>query len=363
MKNRLSLYFSGFKNNIFVLTIVLVLIGLIALADVSAPEALRIFGDKFYFLKQQSISALLGIFLMAVVSKVNYKYWSKIAVPIFFVAIIGLVLVLIPGIGTSSLGARRWIVIGTSIQPSEIAKFALVIYFARVYVSQKPFKSYLVPLGLIGGLVMLQPDLGTTISIMMIGFTQIFISGINLIYILGAGSVGAIISAVLVLTSGYRRERLMTFLSQTQDPLGRGYHIRQILLALGSGGLTGVGLGQSRQKYLFLPEASTDSIFAVIAEELGFVGSSLLIGFYAFYIYSMLKVAKNAPDNFAKSIAVGIVAWIGGQAFLNIGSMVALIPLTGIPLPFFSYGGSSLVTILTAVGILVNISKSSHAKK
>ena len=167
----------------------------------------------------------------------------------------------------------------------------------------------------------------------------------------------AVAGIILIITSDYRRDRLLTFLEQTQDPLGKGYHIRQILFALGSGGIFGVGLGQSRQKYLFLPEAATDSIFAVIAEELGFVGALILIILLLVFIYKALRIVANAPDKFSQVLSAGLITWIGGQIFLNIASMVALVPLTGSPLPFISYGGSSLVTVLIATGILLNISR------
>jgi cell division protein FtsW len=364
MVKKLKFDLSWFKNNIFVLTVAVVCFGLVVLADVSAPEAQRNFSDKYYFVKQQSLWGLIGVIAMIVTSKIDYNYWKKVAIPMFFVSVFFLIIVLIPGIGTSALGARRWIIIGNnSFQPSEFVKFSILVYLARVNMSHKKIQSYLIPLAIVGGLIMLEPDLGTTIVVMTIGFAQIFISGVNIFYIMGAGAAGAIISSILVLTSSYRRDRLLTFFSQTHDPLGKGYHIRQILLALGSGGLTGVGIGQSRQKYLFLPEAATDSIFAIVAEEIGFLGASIIIILFTVYIYLGLRVVKNAPDDFSKSLAVGIVAWIGGQAFLNIGSMVALIPLTGIPLPFFSYGGSSLVMLLCAVGILVNISKNIDVKR
>jgi cell division protein FtsW len=193
--------------------------------------------------------------------------------------------------------------------------------------------------------------------VVAITITQIFVSGINFWYLLGAGLVGLISGIPLILFSPYRKERLLTFLHASQDPLGNSYHMRQILLGLGSGGIFGVGLGASLQKYSFLPEASTDSIFAVIAEELGLIGGLLVITLFIYFTIRVLKIAQNAPDIFSKTLAVGIASWIAGQAFLNIASMVGLVPLTGIPLPFISYGGSSLVMILVACGILLNISK------
>jgi len=215
-------------------------------------------------------------------------------------------------------------------------------------------------MGLVLVLIMFQPDLGTALVVGGTAMTQIFVSGISIFYFLGALLIGILASFVLIITSTYRRDRLMTFLEQTHDPLGKSYHIRQVLLALGSGGLFGVGLGASRQKYLFLPEAATDSIFAVVAEEVGFIGALIILFLFVAFIIRGLKIANNAPDKFSQLLATGIVAWIGVQIFLNIGSMVALTPLTGVPLPFFSYGGSALTMVLVAAGILLNISK--HGK-
>jgi len=346
------------NNRLLVLTLTLTVLGLIALADASAPIALSTFNDKFYFVKQQVVWGLIGIVLMFVFSKVSYTFWEKIATPIFFFSLLLLALVLFPGFGARALGARRWLFLGPiSFQPSEFTKLALAIYFAKLTSKGKNVLSYLVPLGIVAALIMLQPDLGTMISIAIIAMSQVFISGINLLYFI-ISSVGAgLVGLVLILISDYRRQRLLTYLARSQDPLGKDYHIRQILLGLGSGGMFGVGLGASRQKYLFLPEAATDSIFAVVAEEVGFVGAVLIIGVFLFFIIEGLKIAKSAPDTFSRSLSVGLVAWIGGQTFLNIASMVALVPLTGIPLPFFSYGGSSLTSVLVAVGILLNISK------
>jgi cell division protein FtsW len=228
---------------------------------------------------------------------------------------------------------------------------------AKVASKSKGILSYFIPLVLVTGLIMLQPDLGTTLVVAIIGLSQIFVSGISLGYFFLALGVGVASTIGLILLSPYRRERLLTFFEVSRDPLGKSYHIRQILLGLGSGGIFGVGLGASRQKFLFLPESSTDSIFAVIAEELGLIGGAAVIILFIYFIYKGLKIARNAPDKFSQMVAVGLTAWIGGQAFLNIASMVSLVPLTGIPLPFFSYGGSSLVMILVGCGILLSISK------
>lgn len=352
-----------FDKKFLVLTLVLTVLGLIALTDASAPSALNDFGDKYYYLKQQALWGGVGVTLLFIFANLNYKLWEKYAVPLFLASLILLVLVLIPGIGVRVLGARRWIVVGDlTFQPAEVVKFALCVYFAKLAANGKKLLSYIVPLGLVSILIIAEPDLGTTITISVIGLTQMFLAGVNFIHFTGILLGSGILGGVVIWLSEYRRDRLMTFLEQTQDPLGKGYHIRQVLFALGSGGLFGVGIGQSRQKYLFLPEAATDSIFAVIAEEVGFIGAGILIVLFLVFVYKGLMIMKRAPDEYSKILSAGIVVWIGGQAFLNIASMVALVPLTGIPLPFFSYGGSSLTTILAASGILLNISRYGETK-
>lgn len=347
-----------------ILVLSLTVLGLVAVADASAPQALSVFNDKFYFLKQQAIWAGVGVICLFIFSVVNYKFWEKIATPFFFVSLALLLAVLIPGVGTKVLGARRWIYLGFfNLQPSEIIKLSLAAFLAKVASRRKSTLSYFWPLALVAVLIMLEPDLGTTISVAFIALAQIFISEVNIFQFILAVLAGGIAGFLLIITSSYRRQRLMTYLHATSDPLGKSYHIRQILLALGSGGIFGVGIGASRQKFLFLPEASTDSIFAVIAEELGFIGALVVVAPFVYLFYKGISISVRAPDRFSQVLGVGLTAWIGGQAFLNIASMVALVPLTGIPLPFFSYGGSSLVMILISCGILLNISKYGQGQK
>lgn len=355
---------ASFDKHLFVTTLILVILGLVAVADASAPQAMDSFSDKYFFFKQQSIWALLGVVVMFAVSFVNYKFWGKIAVPAFFVSIILLIVVLIPGMGLKTYGARRWISLGfTTFQPSELAKIAFVLYFAKLSSSQKSLISYTIPLGVLALLVMFQPDLGTTLVLVGTGMIQIFVSGVNLWHFFGVGIFGTLSAGALIFFSDYRKDRLMTFVNQTTDPLGKGYHIRQILMALGSGGVFGVGIGASRQKYLFLPEAATDSIFAVIAEEVGFTGSLIVIFLLLYFVSRAFAISVKAPDDFAKSLSVGIASWIGLQIFINLASMTALVPLTGIPLPFLSFGGTSLVMILVSTGILLNISRYAQKKR
>ncbi|MEK7526267.1 MAG: putative lipid II flippase FtsW [Patescibacteria group bacterium] len=351
---------------LFFLTLGLTVLGLVAIADASAPLALSSFGNSFYFVKQQAISAVIGFIGLIILSNIHYSVWKKLAPVIFAVSVVSLIVVLLPGVGSKLLGARRWIVIGGfNFQPSEFVKISLSLFFAYLYARKSPYWWYLLTLGILIGLIMLQPDLGTTIVVTTIGITQLFLAGIPLLYMTAILAGGGLLGTLLIFISAYRRERLFTFVNSIFDPIGKtsdqastaAYHIRQILIAVGSGGMFGVGLGQSRQKYLFLPETATDSIFAIIAEEIGFVGSFVLIVIYAYFILRIIKIANKAPDEFCTVFVTGIAAWVAAQMFFNIGSNVALVPLTGIPLPLISYGGTSLIAMLSALGIVLNISK------
>lgn len=351
----------GLDKRLLVLVIVFVVIGLIAVADASAPLAIREFSDKFYYVKQQLVWAVIGLILLFITSKIHYRYWEKVANIMFVVNLFLLLIILIPGVGTRVYGAKRWIMIGsTSLQPSEFIKMTMAVYLAKVAERQKSLMAFLAPLGLIIFLTMMEPDLGTTIVITGIGIIQLFISGLSLLHLFYIFLSGSFLGLILILASGYRRDRLITFFQQSTDPLGRSYHVRQILLALGSGGLLGVGLGESRQKYLYLPETATDSIFAVIAEEIGFIGSAVILLLFGYLLFKLIKIALHAPDTFSRVFTIGITSWIGLQVFLNIASMVILVPLTGIPLPFFSKGGTALAAMLASIGIILNISK--HAE-
>jgi len=348
-------------RKLFVFTVALTLLGLLAVADASAPQAFRVFQDPLFFVKQQAVWALVGLVGMLAVSFVDYRLWRRLAFVVFLVNLVLLVIVLVPGLGVKVLGARRWLDLGPiSFQPSEFMKLSVTLFMARLADGEYPYWISIASVGLVAGLIMFQPDLGTTIMIVAIAGAQFFVMGMPVYILGGLGVLGALAAGILVLGSDYRRERLATFLEGTTDPLGSSYHIRQILIALGSGGLLGVGIGQSRQKHLFLPETATDSVFAVIAEEVGFIGASLVIIVLTFYTLRIIKLSQRAPDRFSKVFVAGVAFWIGGQSFLNIGSMVALTPLTGMPLPFFSYGGSSLTMMLIAIGILLSISR--HAK-
>lgn len=273
-------------------------------------------------------------------------------------------LVLIPGLGTKVLGAQRWLSLGIfRFQPAELAKLAFVLYLAAFMSQKKSLWPFLILLTVLIGLTIAEPDLGTAVIIAATGLVVYFASGAPLIWIGLIGIIGLIGGLGLIFSSTYRKERILTFINPARDPLGASYHIHQILLALGSGGLLGLGLGQSRQKYEYLPAAATDSIFAIIAEELGFVGAVGVVIIFLLLIWRGFKIAKEAPDKFGSLLATGIISWIGFQTLINLSAIVALVPLTGVPLPFISYGGSSLVLIMTASGILVNISKQRKVEK
>jgi cell division protein FtsW len=352
-------------KTLLILTLILTFVGIVFIADVSAPLAQTHFSDSLYFVKQQIIWGMFGIICLVIASFVHYSFWKKIALYLFIISLFLLVLVLLPGFGNKLLGARRWINFGPlNLQPSEIVKLTLILYLAGLADSGKKTIYFLIPVALISFLIMLQPDLGTTLIVACIGIAQLFVSGTSLVYLLGAVSVASVFGFLLILFSRYRKERLIHFIEGWKDPLNSSYHVKQILFALGSGGLLGVGIGQSREKYLFLPEVATDSVFPIIAEELGFLVAGFIILILTFYILRCLKIAKRAPDKFSAVLATGISVWIGCQIFLNLGSVLAIIPLTGVPLPFFSYGGSSLTMILLGIGILLNVSKyTSDAKK
>lgn len=349
--------FGRIDKHLLFVTLILVAFGVIMVANASVVDATRTFGDELFFAKRQLWRALGGLALLFVLSRIPYQVWNKLALPVFGTTAFLLVLVLIPGLGTQALGAQRWISLGViDLQPAELAKLSLCIYFAHLFAKRKAILPFLFALFLIVGLVMLEPDMGTATVIVALSAVVYFASGLPLAVLLAVVPLGFILGTILVLLSDYRKERLMTFLNPSADPLGTSYHIRQVLIALGSGGVFGLGLGQSRQKYLFLPEPATDSIFAIIGEELGFVGSVVIISLFIFLVLRGLSIAASVTDPFGRILAVGLTSWIGIQALINLAAIVALIPLTGVPLPFLSYGGSALIFNLAAVGILLNIS-------
>lgn len=351
------------KHNRLPLTILLAgilvaCLGLVAIYDASVIDAFRTFGDKFHYVKQQTIWICIGVVVALITSSIPTEFIKKNVHLIYGGALFLAIIVLIPGIGSKYLGARRWIDIGiTVIQPSELLKIGLVMYLAKWLESERNLKQFLSFIGLNIFLVMLEPDLGTSIIIIGTSFMMYYLSGAKTKDIAIFSAVLLLAISTLILISPYRIDRLKTFLDPTADPLGSSYHINQILYGLGSGGFNGVGLGKSRQKYAYLPEATTDSIFVIVAEELGFLGSSLLIISLVTLLLFSFRVAMNVHEKFDKLLASSVSLLFLIQIFVNLSSMVALVPLTGVPLPFISYGGSSLITNFIALGLLINIAK------
>ncbi|HEX8974487.1 MAG TPA: putative lipid II flippase FtsW [Patescibacteria group bacterium] len=360
-----------FDNVLFSVVATLLVFGLVMISSAGVVYAQTHFGDPYYFLKHQLFFGVLpGLLVMYIFQKIDYRFWKKLAVPIFFLAVIFLILVFVPGVGSRVYGASRWLQLGPfSFQPSEMAKLAIIIYLAAWLESRgshrvKDVFEGLLPflgiMGLIGFLIMKQPDTGTLGVIIILSFAIYFVSGARIKHLASMGVVGAILFWILVKVEPYRFNRILAFLDPSSDPQGIGYQINQALIAVGSGGLLGVGLGHSRQKFNYLPEPVGDSIFAVIGEELGLIGAGALVVLFVVLAMRGLKIAKNAPDMFGRLVATGVTMWIIFQAFINISSNIALVPLTGIPLPFVSYGGTSIVFLMAAVGILLNISKHSR---
>lgn len=357
---------------IFLLCVLAVsLFGLAMIASASMVVSMESFSNNYHYLIRQLIAFAAGLVAMFFISQIDYRFWRKNAVWFLVIALVLLVLVLIPGIGHKIGGARRWIGFGiANFQPTEFIKISLIIYLAAWLGKRadhiKSFFLGFLPFALLMGLIILlimsQPDLGTTLVVVGVAATMFFVAGATFYHILlGAGILGTVVF-ILIKAAPYRMQRFLVFLNPSVDTQGSSYHLNQALLAIGSGGLWGLGFGQSRQKYLYLPMPHTDSIFAVIAEELGFLRTGLFLLLFLYMIIRGYQIAKNAPDNFARFLAVGITSWILIQAVVNIGSMLNLIPMTGVPLPFVSYGGSSLVMLLAACGIMLNISKGARGK-
>lgn len=328
--------------------------------DASSFVAFRDFADKYHYVKDQIFWIILGIATLFFFLRFDYHKFYNLAIPILISSLVLLFLVFVPGIGSKFLGASRWIDLRfTSFQPSEFAKLALAIYLSAWFSGKEKGRlvAFLFLLSLLLGLVILEPDMGTAAIILFEGFTLYFLSGAKVIYFVALTPVLAVLGFIFAKLEPYRAARLSTFLNSSQNLETSSYHIRQILIALGSGGLTGVGFGNSLQKYAYLPENATDSIFAIIAEELGFIGAVFIIIVFLILIWRGFKIALSAKDQFGKLLAGGITSFLAAQIIVNLSAQTALLPLTGIPLPFISYGGSALIMDLSAVGILLSISR------
>lgn len=355
------------KADTFLLGIVVVLslFGLLMIYNASSVRAFMDFGDRYHFLSDQAIWLSLGLTALVIFSVFDYHKLYYIALPLLIIALISLILVFIPGIGAGAKGANRWIDLRfMRLQPAEFVKLALAIYLAAWFSNKE--KSRLLAFSLLIGaillLVILEPDLGT--ASIILGQTTIiyFLSGASLKHFIISFPIIGLIWALAIKLEPYRATRLMSFINLNKSLDDIGYHLKQILIALGSGGIYGLGIGNSRQKYGYLPESMTDAIFPIIAEELGFIGANILIFLFIIVIWRGFLIAMRAKDNFGRLLGAGIISFLGLQIIINLGAMTALFPLTGVPLPFISYGGSALIVDMAAVGILLNISKQTAHK-
>lgn len=345
---------------------ILLAIGVIMVYSASAAYSLHKYNDPYFFAKRQLLFASLGVFLMFWVSTLDPKKFYDWAKPGLILCFILLLVVLIPGVGILRNGARSWLGIGAfSIQPSEFMKLAMIAFLSRMlshpnYPIQQFAKGFLPGLVILGfafALIMLQPDLGTGTVLVGTGLAIIFIAGARYKHVLGFFLLAIVGFVGLVMAAPYRIQRIIAFLNPWQDPLGAGYHLIQSLYAIGPGGLLGLGLGMSKQKHLYLPEPHTDFIFSILAEELGFLGAATVLILFAVVIWRGIRISMATPDLFMRLVAAGITAMIMIQAVINIGVVSGAFPVTGITLPFLSYGGSSLTLTLMAVGILLNLSR------
>ena len=344
-----------------VVTLGLVAFGLVMVYSASSARAALANDDPAYYLKRQAVYAFLGIVALVVFSRTDYRRLRYLVPPLLLASFALLVAVLVVGIAVN--GARRWLTLGpATLQPSELAKLALILWLAA-YLSRSPAPQSLGelirPIGVVFGaaiaLILVEPDLGTAISIVVMLAAVLVVAGTRFSTLAGAGAIGIGLIGAAIWLEPYRRERILSFLDPWQDPQGAGFQSVQAMLALGSGGFFGVGLGESVQKIYYLPEASTDMIFAIIGEELGLFGAFSVLAAFVVFGYAGFNVALACRDPFGKLLAAGITALICGQAAVNVSAVMGLAPLTGIPLPLVSYGGSSLVVLLASVGILLNI--------
>lgn len=343
----------------------LVVLGVVMILSASSVASFARYGSAFLFFKKQLLWAVLGVIAFWFFSRLDYKRLKNWGYAAYAAAFLMLLAVLVPGVGVVSGGSTRWLGIGDlSFQPSELAKLALVLLAADV-LSRKnertlaEFSHTALPmlpaLGILSVLVIMQPDLGTTLLLGSIGLGMLFVAGAPLRHLVPISLAGAGMAAVAALAEPYRRERVLAFLDPWKDPLDSGYQPIQSLIALGSGGWFGVGLGASRQKWSYVPNAHTDFIYAILGEEMGILGTLVVLAMFGFIVYLGIRIARGAPDRYGTLVASGITVWIGTQALVNIGAVTSALPITGVPLPLVSFGGTSLLVTLAALGILVNI--------
>ncbi len=349
---------------------IIVVFGIIMLSSATSAYAYATKAqDSYYFFKHQLFGLTLGIIAFLILSRIDYHFWRKYALGFLFFSIVLLLLVFIPGLSAHYGKARSWInVLGFSLQPSEFVKISFLLYLSawlesrreRLHDLKEGIGPFLVVLGLIAFLMLLQPDLGTLLIISMTSLIVYFVGGGKKRHILAIILVGLLALMILVKIKPYQADRFKCFMDPNYSSSDVCYQVNQSLIAVGSGGFWGRGLGASRQKFMYLPEVGGDSVFPIIGEEVGFLFSGGLIALYLLLFYRGYKIAKHSADHFGRNLAIGIVSWLVVQAIINIGGMVNFMPMTGVPLPFVSYGGSAMLAALAAVGVLANISK--HTK-
>jgi cell division protein FtsW len=341
--------------------------GLVFVYSASFAIGLREYDNVNFFVTRQAIGTTIGAVAMFTLARIDYHHLGRWSPLILLAALLGLGFVLLPGVGVGANGSHRWIQLGPlpPVQPSEFAKLAMVIYIAAWLAAKgdqvKQFSLGVLPfvlmVGLVGGLIMLEPDMGTFLVIVLTTSTMFFVAGAALTHVFTLALAGVAGCGLLILVEGYRLERWRAFLYAEQDPDGKGFQILQLLIALGSGGLRGLGIGESRQKFFYVPGAHTDGIFAIVGEELGFIGALLVLILFATLVYRGFRTAYRTQDEFGYLLAVGITCWIAYQSIINIGGITRSLPLTGIPLPFLSYGNSALIATMAAVGVLLSVSR------
>jgi cell division protein FtsW len=347
-------------------------IGLVMVLSASSVSSSLRYGSPFPIFTRQAMYAVVGSLALILTANIRYRAWQRLWIPLLAVSAALLILVLHPGAGTVAGGSARWISFGAvTVQPSELAKLAVVTFAATVLVRKgkrivDPWHvalPLLPVLAVVCGLILLQPDLGTTVLIVGIAFIVLFVAGVRLRHLFTGALLASVLGGLILLSHQYQRARLLGFVDPWKDPMKSGYQVVQSLIGLGSGGLFGVGLGASRQKWMYIPNAHTDFIFSILGEELGLIGALLVLALFGLLIYSGIRVAAGTREPFGRLLAAGITGWIGLQTLVNLGTVTGLLPVTGVPLPFVSFGGSSLVVTLAAVGILVNVARSSRERR
>lgn len=349
---------------LYIIVLLLSVIGLFFVFESSSVRSIDEYGNSFHYFNLHALRILMGCGLMVFFSFFDYRRFQNLAFPAMMGAIGLLFLVLIPGIGSKVGGARSWIELGAlSFQPTDFAKVAVIIYLATWFMNKekKRFVPFISLMGFLVLLIMMQPDMGTATIILAISVVMYFLAGSQLTFLFALVPTMVAGFALLAVVAPYRVARITAFMNPNADPQGVGYHINQIFISLHNGGIFGRGFGASKQKYLYLPEAHTDSIFAIIGEEFGFIGASLLIFLLFVFLYRLYQITYSSKDRFGMFLGGGILAYFAIQIIINLGGMVALMPLTGVPLPFISYGGSNLLVSYALVGVLVSIAR--HARQ